>query len=39
MPSYQCHEQNNKTVKGSGEAVGITENPSAFCNWIMAGPE
>ena len=30
MPIDQAHEQNNELVKGSGGAVGLTENPSAF---------
>jgi len=29
----------NKMVKGSDGAVGLTENPSAFDKWMMAGPE
>ena len=39
MPIDQCHEQNNEVVKGSGGAVGLTENPSAFKKWMTAGPE
>ena len=39
MPIDQAHEQNNKLVKGSGGAVGLTENPSAFRTWMVAGPE
>ena len=39
MPIDQCHEQNNETVKGTGGAVGLTENPSAFRKWMTAGPE
>ena len=39
MPIDQCHEQNNEIVKGSGGAVGLTENPSAFQKWMLAGPE
>lgn len=30
MPLDQVHEQANKVVKGSGGAVGLTENPVAF---------
>ena len=30
IPLDQPHEQANKTVKGSGGAVGLTENPVAF---------
>ena len=33
------HEQNNGVVRGSGGAVGLTENPSAFRKWMIAGPE
>ena len=39
MPIDQAHEQNNELVKGSGGAVGLTENPSAFRKWMVAGPE
>lgn len=39
MPIDQAHEQNNALVKGSGGAVGLTENPSAFRKWMLAGPE
>lgn len=39
IPIDQAHEQNNKLVKGSGGAVGLTENPSAFRKWMVAGPE
>ena len=39
MPVDQAHEQNNEHVKGSGGAVGITENPSAFRKWMVSGPE
>ena len=35
----QAHEQNNDLVKGSGGAVGLTDNPSAFKKWVIAGPE
>jgi hypothetical protein len=30
IPLDQVHEQENKLVKGSGGAVGLTENPTAF---------
>ena len=30
IPIDQAHENNNDTVKGSGGAVGLAENPSAF---------
>ena len=26
-------------MKGSGGAVGLTENPSAFRKWMVTGPE
>ena len=30
MAIDQCHEQNNALVKGSGAAIGLTENPGAL---------
>jgi len=39
IPIDQGHEQNSELVKGSGGAVGITENPVAFKRWMVAGPE
>ena len=39
IPIDQAPEQNNKIVKASGGAVGLTENPTAFRKWIVAGPE
>ncbi len=39
MAIDQCHEQNNALIKGSGEAVGLTENPAALRRWMLAGPE
>jgi len=39
MPLDQAHEQNNSVVKGSGGAIGLTENPTAFRKWMVAGPE
>lgn len=39
IPIDQAHEQNNAIVKGSGGAVGLTENPVAFRRWMVAGPE
>lgn len=30
IPFDEAHEQESKTVKGSGSAVGLTENPNAF---------
>ena len=41
IPTDQAHEQNNQLMKGSGGgaggAAGLTENPSAFKKWIIAG--
>jgi hypothetical protein len=39
IPIDQAHEQNNAIVKGSGGAVGLTENPTAFRRWMVGGPE
>jgi hypothetical protein len=39
MALDQCHEQNNAMVKGSGGAIGLTGNPAALRNWMVAGPE
>ena len=39
IPIEQAHEQNNEVVKGSGDAIGLTEYPSAFRKWMVAGPE
>ena len=30
IPFDQAHEQENKTVKGVGGAIELTQNPSAF---------
>ena len=35
----QCHGQKNAIIKGSGGAVGLTDNPPAIRRWIVAGPE
>ena len=35
----QAHEQNNKTVKGAGAAVCLTEYPDALKRWMVADPE
>ena len=39
MAIDQAHEQNNATVKGDGGAIGLTENPTALCCWMVSGPE
>ena len=36
LPIDQAHYQNNELVKGTGGAVGLTENTSAFKKWIQA---
>ena len=35
----QAHEQNKSVVKVDGDAIDLTENPSALRRWIVAGPE
>ena len=39
IPIDQAHEQNNRLVKGTGGVVGLTENPSVFKRWMIAGPQ
>ena len=39
LPIDQANEQEKKIVKGSGGAVGLTENPVAFRQWMLSGPE
>ena len=39
IPVDQAHEQNNAILKGSGGIIGLTENPSAFRRWLVAGSE
>ena len=39
MPIDQAHEQNNALVKGSGGAVGLTDNPTALRKWIISALE
>ncbi len=39
IPLDQAHEQNNACVKGDGGAVGLTEDPSALRQWMVAGPK
>ena len=34
-----AHEQNNKTVKGDGGAIGLTESPTQLMRWMVSGPE
>ena len=34
----QSHEQLNKSIKGEGGAVGLTEDPVALRRWMIAGP-
>ena len=39
MSTDQAHEQNNSLVKGPCDAIGLTENRSAFTRWMVARPE
>ena len=39
IPFDQAHKQENKIVKGSGGAVGLTENTVAFRRWMLSGPD
>jgi len=39
IPIDQAHEQENTKVKGSGEVMGLTENPAALCRWLICSPE
>ena len=35
----QVHEQNKSVVKVDGDAIDLTEDPSALRRWMVAGPE
>ena len=39
MAIDQCHELNNAMIKGTGGAVGLTDNPGALRRWMVAGPK
>ena len=39
IPGDQGYEQNNAYIKTDGEAVGLTDCPSALQRWMVAGPE
>ncbi|KAL9982988.1 hypothetical protein ACROYT_G005106 [Oculina patagonica] len=39
IPFDHAHEQENRSVKGSGGCIGLTENPVAFRRWMLSGPE
>ncbi|CAE1246682.1 unnamed protein product [Acanthosepion pharaonis] len=39
MAIDQAHEQNNAVIKVDGEAVSLTEDPSALRRGMVAGPE
>ena len=39
IASDQAHEQNNKSVKDEGGAIGILHSPKALIQWMLAGPE
>ena len=34
-----AHEQANALVKGDDGAIGLTEDPNALRQWMLAGPE
>lgn len=34
-----AHEQNNRSVKDDGGAIGLTENSSQLLRWMVSGPE
>ena len=34
----QAHEQNNKRIKGVGDAVGILNSEEALLKWAIRGP-
>ena len=38
LPIDQCHEQNNKDLKGAGGVIGLTANPKAMERWLVCGP-
>ena len=35
----QAHEQSNRVVKRSGEAIGIFDSPISLAKWMITGPE
>ena len=35
MAIAQCHEQKNAIIKGSGDAVGLNDNPPALVGWWL----
>ena len=35
----QEHEQAKAVIKGEGDAIGVTEDPSALRRWMVDGPE
>ena len=39
IPLDHAHEQNNKSVKGDGGAIGPTENSAKLLRWMVSGPE
>ncbi|KAJ8875536.1 hypothetical protein PR048_023431 [Dryococelus australis] len=39
LPVDQAYEQNNVITKGSGGAIGLTEDPTSLRRWSLAGPE
>ena len=39
MAIDQYHDQKNAIIKGSGGAVGLTNNPTAHGRWMVVGVE
>ena len=39
MGIEQCHEQQNKLVKGDGGAIGLTKHEDILRKWMVCGPE
>ena len=39
MAIDQAYEQANVVIKGEGDAIGVTEDPSALRRWMVGGPE
>ena len=39
MALDQHHEQQNASIKGTGGAIGLTENDTSLRRWLASGPE
>lgn len=35
----QAHEENNKVIKGSANAIGISDSPICLAKLMITGPE